>query len=162
MSEASSKKGRPSRLTPELIERIAQHVRDGLNEIDAGTLERVPKSTMHDWLKRDAELSDAVARARVERKMELVQQVKAGIMASGKPGDWKAAIRLLESWESDEYAVTQQVEHRVQSELGDLLAVAREVLPEEQLAALLHAYEARYGAEGAASQAAKEPGPTVH
>lgn len=145
MAGKSSKTGRPSGCSKELTDKIAKHVRDGLSASDAAFLEGVPKSTLYDWMKRESAFSDAITRARILRKKDMVEGVKAGIMASGKKGDWKAYMRLLESWEAEEYATTQQIEMRVKNEHGDFLAVAREVLPDEMWAVLLDAYVRRYG-----------------
>lgn len=145
MAGKSSKTGRPSGCTPETISKIAQHVRDGLSPKDGCVLEGFDEATYHRWMKGKPDFRKAVARARIERKREMVKQVRAGIMTSGKGGDWKAAMRLLESWEAEEYATTQQIEMRVKNEHGDFLAVAREVLPDEMWAVLLDAYVRRYG-----------------
>jgi len=67
---ASQKKptGRPTKYTPELAERILQHVRDGGWVEDFNEMPEFPhKSTVYQWTHDDTTFGDAYARAVAER-----------------------------------------------------------------------------------------------
>lgn len=91
--------GRPSKLTPEVQEKICKWIRGGNYPAVAAMAAGIAHSTFFEWLKRGArqrkgkykEFSDAVEKARAEGESILV----GAITRAAIQGDWKPAAWLL-------------------------------------------------------------------
>ena len=93
--------GRPTKLTPEALERVEQLVRAGTTIDVAAAAAGVNRATIYRWLAagekarkgtHTRELRDRVERARAESESVLV----ARIGAAAAKGSWQAAAWLLE------------------------------------------------------------------
>lgn len=91
--------GRPSKLTPEIQEKIVQAIRAGNYIETAAAYAGIDKTTLYDWLKRGAraktgkyrEFSNAVEKALAEAEVRDV-----AIIAKAAEKHWQAAAWRLE------------------------------------------------------------------
>ena len=111
-------RGRPSKLTAVLEERIVDLVRDGVALEVAACAEGIHRSTLFEWLRRgreasrlwecgervpDAEkpflaFSDAVARAGAEAEIRAVQVVRKSSLDNPRDAQWLLERRHPERW----------------------------------------------------------------
>lgn len=91
--------GRPTKLTPELQERIVQAVRAGNHFEAAARSAGIAQSTFYRWLERGAEEDDgaysdfraALRRAEAESEVHAVAVIRKAMT-----DDWRAALALIE------------------------------------------------------------------
>jgi hypothetical protein len=125
--------GRPTKLTPELTERLCEEIRKPRAISHACAAVGLHRATFHRWI-ADAEAEDApaelcdfrdeVARARadaaqilvdaIEKRAlgyEVVKHTRGGEEIREWDSDWKAAAWLLERTAPDEYGNRTKVEH---------------------------------------------------
>lgn len=94
-----SRKGRPVKLTPELIQEICRVIRAGNYIETAAAYAGISKSTLYDWLRRGKraksgiyrQFSDAVQKALAESEIRDVM-----IIAKAAEENWQAAAWRLE------------------------------------------------------------------
>src|SRR6266508_3297103 len=95
------KRGRPTKITPELTERVVYLIERGMNQKDACNLAGLAYSTYNEWKAKGdkgfepyATFFSVTSRARNEHKALLIRLVLAGAQGALK-GDWKAGSWLL-------------------------------------------------------------------
>ena len=114
MDEKKKKRGRRTKLTPELIEDIAANLAKGLNNADAVKLAGASETSFYRWLERAEkaksgifwEFGEKITRARVDRKATLIKRIEVA-----SRDDWRAAMALLERQYPDEFAQRKMIEH---------------------------------------------------
>ncbi len=92
-------RGRPTKLTPEVHERIVQAVKAGNYVQSACRFAGVSTSTYYRWLDRASEEpGSAYARFRygVEKAEAEAEVYAVAIIRKAMPGDWRAALAFLE------------------------------------------------------------------
>jgi len=98
--------GRPSKLTTELIARIADHVRQGLPYADAAKLEGVSERSFHGWMAKARESSSGkylqFLQSIEAANSELHKELAAKFLKEVREGDGKAerflARRFAKDW----------------------------------------------------------------
>jgi hypothetical protein len=81
--------GRPTKRTPEVVEKIAQAIASGLTDQEAAALANVHPDALRRW-KKDPEFADAIAGACAQRLQQRIQRVEAG------DPNWQSSAWLLE------------------------------------------------------------------
>jgi hypothetical protein len=79
------KEGRPTKYTPELVDRLLAALADGLNKTQACKAVGIGVSTLADWLKLYPKLSERLDEAREKARQNALAEIKA---AGSK--DWRA------------------------------------------------------------------------
>lgn len=83
--------GRPSKYTPEVVERICYSLSQGNTRTTAATCAGVSRDTFHHWMHEFSDFSDAIKRAEEQAVEHYVNVIHA---ASGQT--WQAAAWYLE------------------------------------------------------------------
>jgi len=81
-----NKGGRPSKYTPEAIEKLLRAIADGLTIRQSCVAAGIGEQTLRDWQERYPDLGPRLAEAREQAR----QKALAGIKAAGEAGDWRA------------------------------------------------------------------------
>jgi transposase len=144
--EGKSKGGRPTKLTPEVRERILRVVRETGCFEDACRVAGIAESTLYDWKARGlretsgqfSEFSEAIKRACADRRVGFEREIRK----HGKQ-HWQAIAWLAERTEPARYALKVRIE--VEQELTNALAKLRKRLPAEQYESVLDALAADDG-----------------
>jgi len=84
------KPGRPTKRTPENVEKILEALRVGMYKDRAALLVGIGEATLYRWLKTDTEFREAVKAAECESEFDALKRVREG--ASG----WQGAGWFLE------------------------------------------------------------------
>ena len=163
-----AKVGRPSKLTPELCERIVGRVLRGVDPDTAAQAEGVDGSTYRRWMKQAREdesgesphavFALAVARACAESESELVERWLGGDEQGVGFGPAKAAAEFLRLTRR---RYGEKVRIQVADELEELLSIVERVCRPEDFARVLEAIAARDRGE-APSEAEGEAAARVH
>lgn len=98
--------GRPTKLTPELQDRIVQAIRAGAYIETAAAYAGVSKDTLYQWLKRGArsksgiyrQFSDAVEKALAEAEMRDVMLVGRAAETNWQAAAWRLERKFPERW----------------------------------------------------------------
>lgn len=106
--------GRPTKLTPEVQDRIIQALKAGNYVETAAEYAGIGKTTFYRWMARGEQASrgiyrefrDAVMRARAEAEARNV-----AIIQKAAPDDWRAAAWWLERAFPDRWGPRQKLEH---------------------------------------------------
>ena len=106
--------GRPTKLTPEVQDRIIQALKAGNYVETAAEYAGIGKTTFYRWMEQGAKASrgiyrefrDAVTRARAEAEARNV-----AIIQKAAPDDWRAAAWWLERAFPDRWGPRQKLEH---------------------------------------------------
>lgn len=106
--------GRPTKLTPEVQDRIIQALKAGNYVETAVEYAGIGKTTFYRWMEQGAKASrgiyrefrDAVMRARAEAEARNV-----AIIQQAAPDDWRAAAWWLERAFPDRWGARQKLEH---------------------------------------------------
>lgn len=111
VSSSGVKIGRPSKCTPEVIERICTEVARGMPKKYAGALLGIHYTTLHEWEERgsrDEEPFATFARAlAIARSQHIAMRLQA--IESGE-GDWKRQAWLLERLEPTTFGPTSRTQ----------------------------------------------------
>ena len=105
--------GRPSKLTPELIEAVCKGVRAGLSYKDAAIRAGICEATFHKYKARGekgeapfSEFTESLKEAEADLKAELLKTIKAASIES-----WTAAAWILERKYQAEFARQSNIKH---------------------------------------------------
>lgn len=117
--------GRPSKLTPELQERIVQAIRAGNYVATAVAYAGISQSTFYRWMERGKrqrggrfrEFWEAIARAEAEAEVRNVALIQKEAQKNAVHAEWWLERRFPDRWGRREIAV----EHRADDELTTLL-----------------------------------------
>lgn len=127
-----AKRGRKSKLTPELQERICNYIENGYTIEQACALSGIGESTYYDWKKRGkkskrgkfSDFLEAVKKAEkiAESKyLAIITKAAVGDPLKGVKGDWKAAAWYLERRNPKQFArrdfLRQDVNAKVQEDV---------------------------------------------
>ena len=85
------KGGRPSKYTPETVDRLLAALADGLTQKQACAACGICEKTLANWREQYPELEPQMAEARETAR----QKALAGIKAAGEAGDWRALEAFL-------------------------------------------------------------------
>ena len=98
--------GRPTRLTPDVEERILHAIKLGASRADAAQFAGVGERTLREWLRLGAEEVEgphATLRARVLEAEGNVKVTLVGSVLKAAMKDWRAALALLQCRHPAEY-----------------------------------------------------------
>jgi hypothetical protein len=99
--------GRPSEYRQEYCEAVIEHMSKGKSLMAFAGSIRVATDTVYEWIKRHAEFSDAVSRARSAR----VDWLETKLLASRKGAETTAAIFALRNAAPTEWRDVKYQEH---------------------------------------------------
>jgi hypothetical protein len=121
--------GRPTKRTPEVVEKLAQCIAMGLTDDEACALSGIHRDTFHQW-RKDPEFSDAVQSAKAQRLAQRLNRVESGELG------WQGTAWILERcyqgrFSRPELQINQQFNNTVN--VGELYSANA-----QQLQALLH------------------------
>jgi hypothetical protein len=98
--------GRPTKRTPEIVDRIAEAISYGLTNEDAACLVGINDETLERWFKL-SEFCGIVKRAVVERKLIRLKRIDSG--AEGWQGTaWTMERQYPREWSRPELQINQQ------------------------------------------------------
>jgi hypothetical protein len=86
-----SEPGRPTKYTPETVERLLATLADGLTQKQACLACGIGESTLYGWKKEHPELVTQMAEAREQARQKALAKIKA----AGESGDWRASAEFL-------------------------------------------------------------------
>jgi len=98
--------GRPTRLSPEIQERILHAMKLGASRADAAQFAGIGERTLREWLRVGAEEPDgpfAALRAKVLEAEGNVKVTLVGCVLKAAVSDWRAALALLQCRHPAEY-----------------------------------------------------------
>lgn len=143
---------RPSKLSPEVHERIVRGIRAGNYAEPAARAAGVSSSTYYRWLERGKDEKDGIYRDLYQavRRAEAEAEVHAvAVIRKAMPDDWRAALAYLERRHPERWRRHQQLELEASGEAakpaGPRLDLTK--LSTEELA-LLEELQRRAGHEG--------------
>ncbi len=124
-----ARRGRRSKLTPEVQETICRYVRQGLTYETAARAAGISESTFYRWRARGEKAQrgkfrqfwEAVKKAEAEAEQRLVERILAASRDS-----WQAAAWILERRYPDRWGRRDRVKH--ETDFGDALAQVLERL----------------------------------
>lgn len=118
--------GRPSKLTPQLQNRILKLIEAGCFADDAAFEVGISEATYHDWLRRGrlaeqpyADFLEAVTRARAKARNVRVKRMLRGDSEGRSFGAGRASLEYLSRTQPKRWS--QRVSVKVEEELGDFL-----------------------------------------
>jgi hypothetical protein len=86
-----SEPGRPTKYTPETVDRLLAALADGLTQKQACLACGIGESTLYGWKKEHLELVTQMAEAREQARQKALAKIKA----AGESGDWRASAEFL-------------------------------------------------------------------
>jgi hypothetical protein len=86
-----NKGGRPSKYTPETVEKLLAAIADGLTIRQSCLAAGIGEQTLRDWQERYPDFEPRLAEAREQAR----KQALANIKAAGDSGDWRASEAFL-------------------------------------------------------------------
>jgi hypothetical protein len=114
--------GRATKLTPEVGERIAKAIRAGNYFEAAARASGISPSTFYRWLELGAQDSEGIYRQFREqiKRAEAESEVHAvALIRKAMPGDWRAALALLERRHPERWRRRQTTELTGDAARGD-------------------------------------------
>ena len=117
--------GRPTKLTPEVQQRIVTAIAAGNAEETAAEYAGIAPSTFFRWMSQGAkpraanvkrEFREAVLRARVEAEVRHVLVIETAV----KEGDWRASAWWLERQRHNKWGKKESLEITIRREAGRL------------------------------------------
>lgn len=108
------KVGKPTKYTPEILQRTKELIELGLNYADVCDSIGISRETFSQWRKRYPEYADTVRIANVKVKEISLKSLRVGEMK-----DWKAAAWRLERRWPEEYREKKEIEIKEQPILID-------------------------------------------
>lgn len=108
--------GRPTILTPTLIECIAAKVAEGVSLGTAAVMFSVSRSTVNAWYTRGYDRDDESLECRFARAIEkargkCVGELVSDVREAGRKGQWQASKFLLSTLEPETYSDVKRIEH---------------------------------------------------
>jgi hypothetical protein len=88
--EQQGKAGRPTKYSPETVERLLAGLTDGLPIKSACIIAGIGVSTLSDWREKYPELDERMAEAREKARLKMLQRIKRAA-----EDDWRAAAEWL-------------------------------------------------------------------
>jgi hypothetical protein len=134
---------------PTVVESILKLIRSGIPLDLACESNGVNPVTLRSRMKRDDDLSSAVAQARADGQIAMVRTVQGGDGPGMGFGPAKASLELLQRINPKQFA--QRVNIKVEEELSEFLDLAERVLPADWYEKLLMAYSALQSGDGICS-----------
>ena len=131
--------GRPTKRTPEIVERIAEAIADGLNDSFVCDLVGITRETLVQW-RKNARFSYTIKSAEASRLQQRLRRIESG--ADGWQGTaWFVERKYPREWSRPELQVALNVEHsgsvdhqvRMLSEREILRIVERTALVDAQI-----------------------------
>jgi hypothetical protein len=86
-----SEPGRPTKYTPETVERLLATLADGLTQKQACLACGIGESTLYGWKKERPKLVTQMTEAREQARQKALAKIKA----AGESGDWRASAEFL-------------------------------------------------------------------
>jgi hypothetical protein len=86
-----SEPGRPTKYTPETVERLLAALADGLTQKQACLACGIGESTLYGWKKERPKLVTQMTEAREQARQKALAKIKA----AGESGDWRASAEFL-------------------------------------------------------------------
>ncbi len=100
------KVGRPTIMTPELVEKLETCFAIGASDLEACSFADIPTSTLYNYQKAHPEFVERKERLK-ERPTLLARQT----VVSGMKSDAHLALKYLERKRKDEFSLKQELEH---------------------------------------------------
>ncbi|QOG21367.1 hypothetical protein [Bradyrhizobium sp. SEMIA] len=100
--------GRPSEYRPEYCQLVIEKMREGISLGAFAGVVGVSRDTVYEWVKRHADFSDAVSRARAGQ--QLAWELK--LLRSRKGAETSAAIFALKNIAPDQWRDVRSVDHQ--------------------------------------------------
>lgn len=157
--------GRPTKLTPELSQRVIDLVRVGNYVETAAAAVGVHRNSLFNWMERGRkdesgayfDFVNGVHQAQAEAEARTL----AVVQRAGKEGDWQAATWILERRHPARYA--QRLQLKVEQELERALNKLKDALDANTYNRVCEALACEAGPAGASgveegSRAARDPG----
>lgn len=114
--------GRPSKKTPERIDAILRALRAGNTRAASARFAEIHYDTFYDWMKTDADFSDAVEKAEADAEVRFVTRI-----ATAAEETWQAAAWWLERRRPEDFR-QQSAQHltgNLQLGLAEIMREAR-------------------------------------
>jgi transposase len=140
-----SKPGRPTKATPERLEKLIEGVRSGLTFEIASKRAGISYTTFKEW-RKDPRLSAFAAEiknAEADAEHELLQTIKA---ASHEKNQWQAAAWILERRYPERYGRIDRLKAELTGKDGDPIQVSR-VASDEEVIAYIERINTRSGSQ---------------
>jgi hypothetical protein len=111
--------GRPSKYTPDIVDRVVGALESGMTDGDACRVGGISEKTFYEWQASKSEFRDRTTRA---RSIGWLADIKC-IRSAAQSGDWRAAAELLDRTHSP-YSKTQSVSvtHKIDRAQAERLA----------------------------------------
>lgn len=106
--------GRPTKCTPEITEKVAEAIRDGLYAESAATLAGIGERTYYSWMKRGDAGDEPYVQFRLAVKKAEAEAEAASlavIRGAAQDGTWQAAAWYLERKFPARWSRRDRVEH---------------------------------------------------
>jgi hypothetical protein len=89
--------GRPTKLTPEIMEILAESIAMGLTTLQACNRAGIGEHTFYDWMKQE-DFSQYIKKAVADRAFQRLKKIE-----SGQSG-WQSVAWIMERWQSAQWA----------------------------------------------------------
>src|SRR5215510_4008876 len=124
--------GRPTLYTPELANRLADHIAAGLTDEEAAALEDISYDCINRWRKGNREFCEAVKKAEAQRLLLRLKRIEAGEQG------WQGTAWALERLYPHRFARPEVMNQIAVVNQGDKVSTERViVLPAEEFDALI-------------------------
>ncbi len=138
-----AKRGRKSKLTPELQERICNYIENGYTIEQACALAGINVATYYNWKKwgrqaksgkffeffKAAETSEKVAEAKF---LSTILKAAVGDDEKGIKSDWRAAAWYLERKNPEQWAKTEKLEQEIKADVKGKLSLSERIKQAEK------------------------------
>jgi len=103
------KNGRPSKLTPEIRQRVKELLELGMNYNDVCLSIGITKETFSQWRKKFSDFSDLVESANAKVKEIALKSIRVGEIRDWRAGAWRLERRFPEEYrEKKEIEITEK------------------------------------------------------
>jgi transposase len=146
--------GRPTKRTPETVERIEQSLRKGMTRKASAAAAGISYQTLREWEKDFPDFAESLQSAEADSQHELLRRIWA---AAEQPDRWQAAAWMLERRWPQDFARRQALEMSG-PDGGPIETATRPAeLSDEELRDALRARLTTPSEDGAAAEAAGAP-----
>lgn len=123
-----SKRGRPSKFTPEVVTKLLAAFRMAFNDTEAALYAGISRKTFYDYINEHPDFRNKVRRAKIEPNIKAKEVVVNAINS----GDLRASQWWLERKAANEFSTKPQLEPEIPPELKPYVETAAGVLESEE------------------------------